>query len=328
MRTAAFLGCACLSGALAFGACAANPGSAPRPAAPAAALDGLGWLPGVWSGPDGEDVVEEHWCWAEAPGGGRRLEGLGRRLAGERLVFQEVLAIEAEADGLVYRAWPRGEPLTGFALERLTGDEALFANRAHDFPALIRYAREGERLRTRVAGDGPGAPAPKEWLLERQAGRTPDCARAVRKRIEVAAPAGAVREAWSTEAGVRTFLAPAAKVEARAGGAFELYFAPEAEAGTRGSEGCVFLELAPARLAFTWNFPPSLPAIRGERTLVEVRLEALAPERTRVWLDQRGFEPGADWEAGQAYFERAWGLVLARLAQRFEAGPVDWSAPG
>lgn len=158
---------------------------------------------------------------------------------------------------------------------------------------------------------------------ERPAPAAPE--RVLAHEVFVPAAPEQVFAAWTTEEGARTFLAPEARIEARPGGAFEPYFDPGAPAGSRGCEGCRVLAVDPPRhLAFTWTFPPSLPAIRGQETRVDV---ALAPERdgTRVTLTQTGWKAGEDWDRGYAYFDHAWAVVLSRLARRFESGPLDWS---
>ena len=162
-------------------------------------------------------------------------------------------------------------------------------------------------------------------LLASCATTPPGGARTLRKEVVVPAVPEAVWEAWTTSEGARAFFAPEAAIEARPGGAFELWFDPAQEPGLRGSEGCKVLEAeAPAHLAFTWNFPPSIPSVRGERTRVDV---LLTPEAggTRVTLSQTGWRDGPDWDKGWAYFDRAWGVVLERLARRFTEGPADWS---
>jgi uncharacterized protein YndB with AHSA1/START domain len=152
--------------------------------------------------------------------------------------------------------------------------------------------------------------------------------RELRKEVDVAAPAVGVWRAWTTTDGVVAFFAPEALIEPREGGAFELYFMTEAPAGSRGSEGCRFVELEPPRrFVVSWNFPPSLPAIRDEQTRVEIALEPRGDHATRVRLLQTGWREGDDWDKGFAYFDRAWGFVLARLARSFEHGPIDWSDP-
>jgi uncharacterized protein YndB with AHSA1/START domain len=148
------------------------------------------------------------------------------------------------------------------------------------------------------------------------------------KEIEVDASMEEVWAAWTTAEGARTFFAPQAKIEAQPGGPYELYFALDLPAGLRGSEGCQVLAADPPRhLVFTWNFPPSLPGIRHERTQVRVVLSPVAPQRTRVRLVHSGWRRGEEWQKGHAYFEGAWGLVMERLGRRFAQGPVDWNAP-
>jgi len=146
------------------------------------------------------------------------------------------------------------------------------------------------------------------------------------KEIVVPAAAHDVFFAWATSDGAKTFFAPDAKIEPRVGGAFEVYFAPEAPAGLKGSEGCKILDIeADNRITFSWNFPPTLPAIRKEHTRVTVTFFKMSEKQTRVHLDQTGWQEGADWDKGRAYFEHAWSVVLKRLQKRFESGPTDWS---
>lgn len=146
------------------------------------------------------------------------------------------------------------------------------------------------------------------------------------KQITVAATAAEVFQAWTTTAGVLTFFAPQARIELRAGGTYELLFDLEAPAGSRGSEGCTVVSFEQdEELVVTWNFPPHLDEIRDVHTKVTVRFEALGERSTRVEVRHTGWQQGPQWEEGLAYFERAWGVVLDRLKQSFETGPVDWA---
>lgn len=153
-------------------------------------------------------------------------------------------------------------------------------------------------------------------------------ARTLRQEATVAAAPAAVWEAWTTDAGVRTFFAPDSHVELRPGGPYELYFMTDAPAGQRGSEGCTIVEFEPARhLVFTWNFPPTIPTIRDQHTRVAVDISPAGPASTRVVITQTGWKRGKDWDRGFDYFTAAWAIVLRRLAHRFAGGPVDWSDP-
>jgi uncharacterized protein YndB with AHSA1/START domain len=154
--------------------------------------------------------------------------------------------------------------------------------------------------------------------------------RVLRAEMTVPAPVEDVWNAWASEEGVKTFFAPGAHVEPRVDGAYEIFFNPKGEPGQRGAEGMRVLAFEPPRrLAFTWNAPPNIPAIRGQRTMVVVELspEPGTPARTRLRFTHLGWGEGADWDKAYEYFDHAWGgVVLPRLQRRFEKGPIDWSA--
>ncbi len=150
----------------------------------------------------------------------------------------------------------------------------------------------------------------------------------------IAAPIAEVWKTWTTSEGITSFLSTPANIELRAGGPFEIYFAPDAAPGSRGSEGCKVLSYLPQKmLSFSWNAPPTIPAIRnGERqTLVVITFEPQGERLTRVRLVHHGWptaaEAGAlaaDWDKTFAYFEKAWPNVLAALEKRF--APANGSA--
>ena len=151
----------------------------------------------------------------------------------------------------------------------------------------------------------------------------------VKKAVIVAAAPADAWAAWATTEGVKTFLAPAARVEAAPGGAYEVLFDPDAPAGTRGCEGCTVVSADPPRkLVFTWSFPPSIPELRAKGTMAKVTVELIPGSvegSTLVTLVHDGFPEGAAGEKARAYFEKAWDFVLARLQQRFRSGAIDWS---
>ena len=150
--------------------------------------------------------------------------------------------------------------------------------------------------------------------------------RAVTKTVTVQAPVEAVWKAWTTTEGIKTFFASDARVEARPGGPFEIYFNPYARPGLKGADDMVFLALQePRMLSFTWNAPPHLPEVRGQRTSVTVRLQPAGEGRTEVRLVHTGWGDGGQWDKAYQYFDRAWGNVLANLEKRFADGPVDWT---
>jgi uncharacterized protein YndB with AHSA1/START domain len=153
--------------------------------------------------------------------------------------------------------------------------------------------------------------------------------RSLIKEITVPAPRSAVWEAWTTAAGTRTFFAPEARIELRLGGPYEILFDLDAPAGSQGSEGATVLSFLPEEMfSFSWNNPPVLAEIRNEKTYVVIQFSALSPVETHVKLSQLGWLEGALWDQSYAYFDRAWGVVMSRLRERFITGPINWSQIG
>lgn len=149
---------------------------------------------------------------------------------------------------------------------------------------------------------------------------SPDSDRVLSKEVIVATPRHDVWRAWTTRDGVCSFFAPEANVELRVGGPYEILFNPDAEPGSRGGEGCRVLSYLPDEMfSFEWNFPPSIPSLRsaGTKTHVVLLFDELPDNQTRVRFAQLGWGEGADWDAGYAYFDKAWSWVLGRLRDRF-----------
>jgi uncharacterized protein YndB with AHSA1/START domain len=145
-------------------------------------------------------------------------------------------------------------------------------------------------------------------------------------QAEVQASINDVWQAWATREGILSFFAPDCRIELVPGGAYEMYFNLDAATGDRGGEECRLLAIEePLMLSFTWNAPTEFPNVRRQKTHVTVRLEQMSIRETRVTLLHDGWGTGEEWQAAQAYFERAWGqVVLPRLQKRFTDGPIHW----
>ena len=150
--------------------------------------------------------------------------------------------------------------------------------------------------------------------------------RAIDKQIVVAAPIEQVWQAWTTSAGIQTFFAPEAEIDARVGGAFHIHMDPLAAPGMKGADEMRFMALQrPTMLSFDWNAPPSLPEARAQRTFVVVRLAPIDVQSTRVSIHHVGWGEGGEWDKTYAYFEKAWPFILDKLKASFVIGPADWS---
>ena len=135
----------------------------------------------------------------------------------------------------------------------------------------------------------------------------------------IAAPVADGWKAWTTPEGLESFFAPkAAKVEPRAGGAFELWFGVNLPEGSRGTEGCLVHSVTPMeQIVLEWNAPPTIAAIRPLRTLVYLDFKPHGTDRTEVTLRNFGYGQGDDWQKSKAYFEKAWVGVMDGLQKRF-----------
>jgi uncharacterized protein YndB with AHSA1/START domain len=150
--------------------------------------------------------------------------------------------------------------------------------------------------------------------------------RAIDKQVVVNATLDQAWASWTTREGIVSFFAPDANVEAKVGGAFQIYMDPAGEPGSKGADDMRFMAIQPKKMiSFDWNAPPSLPEARAQRTFVVVRFEPVSDSATRVSLHHTGWGDGGEWDKAYAYFDRAWGNVLANLQKRYDSGPQDWT---
>ncbi len=151
--------------------------------------------------------------------------------------------------------------------------------------------------------------------------------RTVVKTARIEASASEVWAPLTTSAGLKSFLGIDSTIELRVGGKYEYYFGPPEAAPNRGSEGCTILSYLPQRmLSFTWNAPPSIPAIRalGASTFVVVEFTAAGENATDVRLTHLGWGDGPEWDKAYTYFDRAWGAVLGALQKSKAPSAADF----
>jgi len=145
-----------------------------------------------------------------------------------------------------------------------------------------------------------------------------DPAQRIERDVVVHGSRADVWTAWTTTSGAKTFFAPDANIELVPGGAYEIFFNPDAAPGSRGGEGNRVVTFEPERLiVFTWNAPTKFGPLRNERTYVMVRFDDAADGATRVRLTHFGWRAGRDWDEVYGYFDKAWDHVLGQLMKRF-----------
>jgi len=150
--------------------------------------------------------------------------------------------------------------------------------------------------------------------------------RAIDKSVVVNATLDQAWDAWTTREGIVSFFAPDAKIEARVGGPFQIYFDPLGKPGNKGADDMRFLALQPKKMiSFDWNAPPHLAEARQQRTFVVVRFDPVSATQTKVTLHHTGWGDGGEWDKAHEYFDKAWANVLTSLQKRFVDGHKDWS---
>lgn len=124
-------------------------------------IEDLAWLSGDWETGPGRMQIDEHWT--KVAGGS--LFGVSRTVAGGRTAFFEYLRIETRGADIFYVAHPKARtPGTDFKLVKLSGQEAVFENLAHDFPKRIIYRKNADgSLTARIEGDGTGKEKPQDF---------------------------------------------------------------------------------------------------------------------------------------------------------------------
>lgn len=144
---------------------------------------------------------------------------------------------------------------------------------------------------------------------------------AVRKNVVIQATPEKIWQAWTTNQGVQSFFAPRSNVELKIGGKYEIYLAPDAPQGQRGSEGCTVLSYLPEKmLSFSWIAPPKFDKIRksGHKMWVVVQILPEGENKTRLKLTQLGWKNGAQWDMMFLYFDSLWDKILQSLKESLE----------
>lgn len=109
----------------------------------------LSFLTGCWRMTAGPMVIEEAWSLPAADG----MMGMSRTLKNGKTVFSEFMRIDKQGEGIQYtpRIGTKQGPVA-FKMIKLTADEVVFENPAHDFPQRILYRKVPGGLAARIEG--------------------------------------------------------------------------------------------------------------------------------------------------------------------------------
>jgi uncharacterized protein YndB with AHSA1/START domain len=139
----------------------------------------------------------------------------------------------------------------------------------------------------------------------------------LRIELSIPAPLHDVWEAFTTEKGLQSWLAPDVSVQLKSGGDWLVKFPGSTGGGTIVSfvpeKDIVINALAPDRF----------PHVRAARTRAVFTFTAEG-NSTLVSLAQTGWQTGPEWDAAYEYLAAGNAQLLAMLHHRFVAGPTDW----
>lgn len=136
--------------------------------------------------------------------------------------------------------------------------------------------------------------------------------------VTVPASVDAIWDAFTTSAGMTSWIAPEATVEPRAGGKWEVRFGPSVGGGT------IVLLQPKTLLAVSALAPDQFPTVRRERTTAVFTFEAAGPNATTVRLAQTGWQSGEEWDRAFDYLTTGNAQLLELLYRRFTVGPMSW----
>ena len=153
--------------------------------------------------------------------------------------------------------------------------------------------------------------------------------RAIQLSIDVPAAVHDVYAAFTTTAGFSSWAVPVTQVELRVGGMMESSYDANAKIGDPDNIRNEIIAYVPERLLVIRNdhAPSALQyAELFQRTVTVIEFAALDERHTRVTMTNAGYGAGEGF--AKLYHNFEWGdaYSLAQLRQRFERGPVDWSA--
>jgi uncharacterized protein YndB with AHSA1/START domain len=137
--------------------------------------------------------------------------------------------------------------------------------------------------------------------------------------LEVPAPVSEVWQAFSTSAGLSTWLTPGAVVDLRPGGEWTAHF----PGGSTGG-GTIVSFVPEKEIVLAALAPDKFPHVRAERTRATFQFEPRG-NSTVVRLIQTGWKSGPEWTQAYEYLVAGNAQLMATLHHRFVSGPIDWS---
>ncbi|WP_080741058.1 SRPBCC family protein [Aeromonas bestiarum] len=145
--------------------------------------------------------------------------------------------------------------------------------------------------------------------------------------IIIPAPINVVWDEFTTEKGIRNFMAPVCHVIAQPNGPFEIFFENVCDNNEQSSGGSYFLSVIPHKLiSLSWSFSSKFPTLQNQKILICIYFKSKDDKTVVSFYQEEGLSSG-DWAYGCEFSRNLWeNIFLPRLQQRFIHGPIDWSS--
>jgi uncharacterized protein YndB with AHSA1/START domain len=137
--------------------------------------------------------------------------------------------------------------------------------------------------------------------------------------VDVPADGRDVWAALTTSEGMRTWVAPDAKVDLRPGGDWLALFPGAAPGG-----GTIESLSPPTTLVIHAMAPERFPEVRAVGTTATFTLTACGDRCTHVRLAQTGWRQGGEWDEAFEYLAGGNAQLLDLLHRRFVSRPIKW----
>ena len=135
--------------------------------------------------------------------------------------------------------------------------------------------------------------------------------------LSIPAPLPEVWNAFTTQEGLSSWLAPEVSVALKPGGDWLVKFPGSTGGGT-------IVSFVPEKeLVISALAPDRFPHVRAARTRAVFTFTADG-NNTIVRLTQTGWQTGKEWDAAYEYLAAGNAQLLGMLHHRFVAGPTDW----
>jgi len=173
-----------------------------------------------------------------------------------------------------------------------------------------------------IAGAASAAPAPEVLQLGPvTVTKIREPKRELRFEAQIPGVRDSVWQAFTTTAGLNTWLWRDCSVDLRPGGDWLVHFPGGAPGG-----GTIERIKRGREIVIHAMAPESFPTVRAKGTTAVFQFEALGDTATRVRLKQTGWQSGEEWDKAYDYLATGNAQLLGRLHRRFETGPIDWTA--